>query len=338
MNRKTVQELRESLAALEVSTKGTKDQLKKRLRMALKREEDLAAGRARLPEPEEERDPSWQPFDFYLVFDVEATCQENNRLFHNEIIEFPIVLIDGRSKQKIDEFHRYVRPTLHPTLSDYCTNLTGITQETVDKASTFPDVLEEFEDWLSDYSAYPFRNCVFVTDGPWDIRDFIPKQLEASGIPRPPYFAKRYINLRRLYENFYIKRARSQPSLHLSSPLDVNPSSSSSSTTTTTTTPSHSHASMMMMTMADGDPFSFTTASSEATSSGGALSRGVVVPNTRGERINLVGMLSGLGMEFEGREHSGIDDARNIGRIAIRLMGDGAYFGFHGASTSRHLQ
>jgi len=29
-------------------------------------------------------------------------------------------------------------------------------------------------------------------------------------------------------------------------------------------------------------------------------------------------------MKFEGREHSGIDDARNISRLACRLVQDGA--------------
>ncbi len=38
---------------------------------------------------------------------------------------------------------------------------------------------------------------------------------------------------------------------------------------------------------------------------------------------NLQGMLDALGMEFEGRAHSGIDDARNIARIASRMLKDG---------------
>ena len=35
-------------------------------------------------------------------------------------------------------------------------------------------------------------------------------------------------------------------------------------------------------------------------------------------------MLERQGMRFEGRLHSGIDDTRNIARIALRLCGDGA--------------
>ena len=38
---------------------------------------------------------------------------------------------------------------------------------------------------------------------------------------------------------------------------------------------------------------------------------------------NLSHMLSMLGMQFEGREHCGLDDARNIARIAAQLLRDG---------------
>ena len=41
-------------------------------------------------------------YDYLLVIDFEATCQENNPVdFKYEIIEFPIVLIDSRNKQVV---------------------------------------------------------------------------------------------------------------------------------------------------------------------------------------------------------------------------------------------
>lgn len=43
-------------------------------------------------------------------------------------VEFPIVVVDGKTGQVIDEFHRYVRPTETPKLSKFCKQLTGITQ------------------------------------------------------------------------------------------------------------------------------------------------------------------------------------------------------------------
>ena len=41
----------------------------------------------------------------------------------------------------MDSWREYVRPVLHPALSDFCTSLTDISQETVDGADTFLTVL-----------------------------------------------------------------------------------------------------------------------------------------------------------------------------------------------------
>ncbi|XP_065827300.1 3'-5' exoribonuclease 1-like [Oscarella lobularis] len=40
-------------------------------------------------------------------------------------------------------------------------------------------------------------------------------------------------------------------------------------------------------------------------------------------KCSVTGMLDGLEWKFEGREHSGIDDARNIAKIVVQLMKDG---------------
>lgn len=37
-------------------------------------------------------------------------------------------------------------------------------------------------------------------------------------------------------------------------------------------------------------------------------------------------MLQNLGLHFEGHLHSGLDDSRNIARIALRLLSDGCMF------------
>lgn len=37
---------------------------------------------------------------------------------------------------------------------------------------------------------------------------------------------------------------------------------------------------------------------------------------------NLSTMLESLGLKFEGREHSGIDDAKNIARVVVQLIKD----------------
>jgi inhibitor of KinA sporulation pathway (predicted exonuclease) len=44
-------------------------------------------------------------------------------------------------------------------------------------------------------------------------------------------------------------------------------------------------------------------------------------------------MLSRYGLEFEGHEHSGIDDVKNLATIARRMWEDGAIF-----NVNRNLQ
>ncbi|KAI8607494.1 ribonuclease H-like domain-containing protein, partial [Chytriomyces sp. MP71] len=188
---------------------------------------------------------------WYCVFDVEATCREDNRGWNHEIIEFPVVLLSGRTRETIAEFRSYVRPVLNPVLTEFCTALTGITQEQVDAAPLFPEVLKLFDAFLSRHQVKHAR-MRFITDGPWDIRDFVTKQCNLCNIRKPAYL-NAYIDLRRTFAKHYGRR--------------------------------------------------------------------------EGKRANLAGMLSLLGMEFEGREHCGMDDARNIARIAVRLMERGVVFG-----------
>lgn len=80
------------------------------------------------------------PFRFLCVLDVEATCEKNCRNYVHEIIEFPVVVVDLYEKEIVGEFHSYVRPTVNSTLSDFCTKLTGITQEKVDQSPTLDQV------------------------------------------------------------------------------------------------------------------------------------------------------------------------------------------------------
>ncbi|KAI7861099.1 hypothetical protein BDC45DRAFT_13312 [Circinella umbellata] len=118
----TVESLRKALGELGLDTRGHKPELKKRLRKAKKKlakeEQDNTSKKSEIHtsttitdslkngeevkgEEEnqvEEKGFQKQPFDYYLFFDVEATCEEGGSFeYPNEIIEFPIVLVDGRT-------------------------------------------------------------------------------------------------------------------------------------------------------------------------------------------------------------------------------------------------
>ncbi|KAI8389294.1 ribonuclease H-like domain-containing protein [Blakeslea trispora] len=198
---------------------------------------------------------SKHPFDYYLFFDVEATCEDKCGFsYPNEIIEFPIVLVKSDSFQVVDEYRSFVKPTIQPILSEFCTQLTGITQSTVDTSPTFVEVLNDFQLFLAKHELFQqasaaFRNSCHLSllDGPFDIRDFITKQCIHSRIKRPAYFDIPWVNLRKTFKEFYHLR----------------------------------------------------------------------------ENKNINGMLTHLKIEFEGREHSGLDDARNLARIAQCMDRDG---------------
>lgn len=63
---------------------------------------------------------------YLLVLDFEATC--GDAVSCNEIIEFPTLVYDLKEEKVRAAFHEYVRPVIHPTLTEFCTHLTGITQ------------------------------------------------------------------------------------------------------------------------------------------------------------------------------------------------------------------
>ena len=76
-----------------------------------------------------------QKYDYLLVLDFEATC--GNKGYEptpQEIIEFPCAMISTKKNFEIVSiFHEYIRPIHNPTLTTFCTELTGITQVSLSK-------------------------------------------------------------------------------------------------------------------------------------------------------------------------------------------------------------
>ena len=72
--------------------------------------------------------------------------------FQHEVIEFPAVLIEISTGKTIAEFHSYVRPQVNTVLTDFCTSLTGISQQQVDNAPYFKSVFTQFQEWLCEHN------------------------------------------------------------------------------------------------------------------------------------------------------------------------------------------
>ncbi|KAI1787933.1 ribonuclease H-like domain-containing protein [Ganoderma leucocontextum] len=219
-----------------------------------------------------------QPYEAFLVLDVEGTCVQGSGFgYPNEIIEWPVCLLRWKDKDMkgnaqeleiVAEFRSYVRPTWRPQLSDFCQTLTGITQVQVDSAPTFPEVLQDFRTFLEkhkllDAAGQPLQRFCFCSDGPYDVRDFVVKQCFVSKIPVPIWLSWDVMDVRRVVGAWH-----------------------DSST---------------------------ATGAAERRQAGAS-------PLPKRVSFSISRQLHALGLEpFEGRQHSGIDDARNVCRLLIEL-------------------
>merc|ERR1712037_532401 len=68
--------------------------------------------------------------------------------------------------------------------TDFCTGLTGITQDMIKDKDTFPDVLSRFVSWYNSHGLDP-SNATFVTCGQWDLESMLPQQCLYSGLTLP---------------------------------------------------------------------------------------------------------------------------------------------------------
>ncbi|XP_044763509.1 ERI1 exoribonuclease 2 [Coccinella septempunctata] len=201
-----------------------------------------------------------QYFDYLLVLDFEATCWcfPNGKGRKNEVIEFSVVLYDVNEGRIIDEFQQYVQPTEFPILSEFCTELTGITQKQVDEGVPIGTCLMLFTRWINNHQknlniSFPCdmvlpgkKKCVFVTWSDWDLGVCLPKECRRKNIYKQEFFGK-WVDLREIYMEHYYRRPK-----------------------------------------------------------------------------GLLGALEEVGLEFIGKQHSGLDDAKNTAYLVRKLIEDGA--------------
>lgn len=177
-----------------------------------------------------------------------------------EIIEFPSVLLrihDDGSVAVVSEIDLFVRPRLHPLLTAFCTELTGIEQVSVDRGVDIVDALHAHTKWLSEHTGVASagtakdveealgRKVLVCTCGDWDLKTMLPTQSRRDGFSIPMHLS-RWHNVKQGFEGCYSKRAH-----------------------------------------------------------------------------GMTDMLRHLKIRLEGRHHSGIDDCRNIARIATAMVDSG---------------
>ncbi|ELT98134.1 hypothetical protein CAPTEDRAFT_225969 [Capitella teleta] len=138
-----------------------------------------------------------QNFDYFLVLDFEATCDDKVQVDPQEIIEFPVLKVNAKTFEVESTFHQYVEPRVHKQLSPFCVELTGIIQDMVDGQQHLEAVLGDFQKWMQDEGLLNEGvKFIFVTCGDWDLKKMLPSQAKYFDIAYPDHM-KSWINIKR---------------------------------------------------------------------------------------------------------------------------------------------
>jgi len=132
----------------------------------------------------------------YIVYDLEATCWEGQPTeMVQEIIEIGALKINQYGEVE-SRFNSFVRPILHPNLSSFCTNLTSIDQISINRADTFPEVVDDFKDWAG---IFDDEACLFCSWGSFDKRILV-QDLHLHDM-ESDWVEPNHLNIRRQYHD-----------------------------------------------------------------------------------------------------------------------------------------
>jgi inhibitor of KinA sporulation pathway (predicted exonuclease) len=132
---------------------------------------------------------------YLCVLDFEATCWL--RSDDHEIIEFPSLIVDLENNTVVDQFQVFVKPKNNSTVSEFCHELTGITQKQIDDGISFPEALKQHSRFISQY-----QPIIICTDGDWDLRTMLPADCKNHSLSVPKIYS-RWINVKREFERLY---------------------------------------------------------------------------------------------------------------------------------------
>jgi len=113
------------------------------------------------------------------VIDVEATCWKGQPPpgAVNEIIEIGLTVVDVSARRRVSRHRVLVRPA-RSTVSDFCTELTGLTQAEVERGVSFAEACRIL---IAEHEA---GERPWASWGEYDRRQFA-RQAQADGVPYP---------------------------------------------------------------------------------------------------------------------------------------------------------
>lgn len=148
----------------------------------------------------------------FVVLDLEMNTEGPSNPT-TEIIQIGACIADCETKQIIDSFTVFVKPTMQP-LSEYITGLTGITQQQVDDGVTLLEAYRALASWISLHKDERLNYSV-VTWGGGDA-EYLKTQLDhyyagALGEIAWP-FAKTHFDVKKIYQTYRMANGKTMPS------------------------------------------------------------------------------------------------------------------------------
>lgn len=129
------------------------------------------------------------------VIDVEATCWDNEKDRKgqpNEIIEIGISEVDLKNPVILKSGHIYIKPK-NSTISEFCTNLTGITPELIEKEGvSFGNAVKRLK------LLYRTHNRLWISWGDYD-KIQLQKDCDRNNLEYNRIFFKRHINFKSVF-------------------------------------------------------------------------------------------------------------------------------------------
>lgn len=99
-------------------------------------------------------------FKYHLIVDLEATCCNDGSFPRDEmeIIEIGAVMLSAETLQIVSEFQTFIQPLQHPQITDFCKELTSISQNDVDSAPNFKEAIKSFQTWANGFASFDFSS------------------------------------------------------------------------------------------------------------------------------------------------------------------------------------
>ena len=129
----------------------------------------------------------------FIVYDIEATCWAGRPPgMVQETIEIGACAVDNYGTVT-GSFSKLIKPVIHPKMSHFCQNLTGIEQDSLNRAKNFKRVITEFKEWIGvDFDEYLLAS--------WGDFDQVQLMADCKLHKLDDYWLEEYIDLREQYQ------------------------------------------------------------------------------------------------------------------------------------------